>query len=120
MNTPRSSFLVCSPFFCLKRIGNVFDGLSYCYLLQKNYSEAYTYAQKSISIQEYDCPNKYSNYISSLLCQNLYDNASDYFGQIGQKEEVLGQLQIDYNNEISKLNIFVDVFKRFITEHISV
>lgn len=102
------------------RIGNVFDGLSYCYLLQKNYSDALTCAQKSISIQEYDCPNKYSNYISSLLCQNLYDNASDYFGQIVQKEEVLGQLQIDFNNEISKLNIFVDVFKRFITEHISV
>lgn len=102
------------------RIGNIFDGLSYCYLLQKNYSEALTYAKKSISIQEYDCPNKYSNYISSLLCQDMYDNASDYYHKTERKEDVLLQLQKDYNSEITKLNICVDVFKRFISEHNSI
>ncbi len=101
----------------LSHIGNIYDGLSYCYILQNKCIKAQMFAEKSLSIQEYDCHNKYSNYISSLLCQGAYDEASCFFAKQEDKCKILEQIKKDYNNEFVKLNIFLDLFERFIIEH---
>lgn len=101
----------------LSYIGNIYDGLSYCYLLQKKYSQAHFFAKEALLIQEYDCPNKYSNYISSLLCQGFYEDASRFFINQVDNRKILEQIVKDYNNEFVKLNISLDLFDRFICEH---
>lgn len=101
----------------LSHIGNIYDGLSYCYILQSKYIQAQMFAEKSLSIQEYDCPNKHCNYISSLLGQGAYDEASRFFAKQGDKYKILEQIIKDYNNEFVQLNISLDLFDRFIMEH---
>ena len=101
----------------LNHIGNIYDGLSYCYILQNKYIQAQMFAEKSLAIQDYDCPNKYCNYISSLLCQGAFDEASHFFAKQGDKCNILEQIIKDYNNELVKLNISLEFFDRFIIEH---
>lgn len=55
--------------------GNIYDGLAYCYILKKEFNQAYEYSKKTIDISQYINCNKYSNYISALLCNKQYFKA---------------------------------------------
>lgn len=96
--------------------GNVYDGLSFCYILLGKYAEAQTIAEKTLDNKEYDCPNKHSNYISSLLFQGLYEDALNYFNAQTKKHEILEQLVRDYDNEYDKLGIRNKHISAFLTE----
>lgn len=97
-------------------IGDVYDGLAYCYLLQSKYQVAKKIALKSLKIAEYETPNKYANYISSLLCLGFYSEAVDFYNRQKNKSAILFQIKKDYNHELSSLNICVENFDRFIRE----
>ena len=93
-----------------KMCGNVWDGLSYCYLLQKKYSDAEEASLHSLEISEYDAPNKYANYISSLLCQNKKSEAVSFYLSLPDKEYVKEQFEKDWNNEMKEVGIDMDPF----------
>ncbi|MBO6075038.1 MAG: hypothetical protein J6P74_07910 [Paludibacteraceae bacterium] len=98
-------------------IGNIYDGLSYCCLLQNKYQEANKFAMKSLEITEYDTPNKYANYISSLLCLGLYSEAVDFYNIQKKHSSIMLQIKNDYDHELSDLKICIESFDRFIQEH---
>lgn len=58
--------------------GYVMDDLAFCLILQKKYSKAEIYAKKAIAVTEYEVPNKYCNYITSLMCQDRFEEAQNY------------------------------------------
>ena len=60
-------------------LGNADDGLSYCLILQKRFKEAECYAYEAVNNKDYQSPNKYCNYISSLLCQGKFIKAWLFF-----------------------------------------
>lgn len=91
-------------------VGNVMDGLSYCYILQKRYSEAEIWALKSIEISDYNVPNKFCNYISSLLCLGRYTDALAFYSKINEKEQVKFQLLKDWNGEMTDCGIDISSF----------
>ena len=93
-----------------KMCGNVWDGLSYCYLLQKKYSDAEEVSLHSLEISEYDAPNKYANYISSLLCQNKKSEAVSFYFSLPDKEKVKEQFEKDWKNEMKEVGIDTDAF----------
>lgn len=93
-----------------KMCGNVWDGLSYCYLLQKKYSGAEEVSLHSLEISEYDAPNKYANYISSLLCQNKKSEAVSFYFSLPDKEKVKEQFEKDWKNEMKEVGIDTDAF----------
>lgn len=93
-----------------KMCGNVWDGLSYCYLLQKKYSDAEEASLHSLEISEYDAPNKYANYISSLLCQNKKSEAVSFYFSLPDKEKVKEQFEKDWKNEMKEVGIDTDAF----------
>ncbi len=96
--------------------GNTYDGLSYCYLLQNKYEDANLYASKALTNNEYETPNKYANFISSLLCLNKYSEAVEFYIQQKNKGKILEQISKDFYREIMELNICVEIFRRFIAE----
>lgn len=85
--------------------GNVYDGLSFCYILQKKFTDAETAALNSIAINEYQDDNKYCNYISSLLCQGKYIKAVRVYRKHTNKQELLELIQKDWDNEIYQVRI---------------
>lgn len=93
-----------------KMCGNVWDGLSYCYILQKKYSEAEEASLHSLDFSEYDAPNKYANYISSLLCLNKKTEAVSFYLSLSGKEFVKEQFEKDWNNEMKEVGIDTDSF----------
>lgn len=93
--------------------GNVYDGLSFCYILQKKFLEAETAALNSIAIHEYQDDNKYCNYISSLLCQGKYIKAIRIYRKHSSKKELLQLIQTDWNNEINQVGIDNCKYKMF-------
>lgn len=59
---------------------NIYDGLAYCYILQKKFQLAEECVKKAIDIGDYkNSNNLYSNFISSLLCQQKYKQARQIF-----------------------------------------
>lgn len=92
--------------------GNIWDGLSYCYILQKKYQNAENSSLKALEICEYDVPNKYSNYISSLLCQGQYNKAKLYYLQLSNKDSVRMQLEKDWAAEMKESGIDTTSFER--------
>lgn len=90
--------------------GNVWDGLSYCYILQKKYQEAEVASLKSFEIKEYHAFNKHCNYISSLLCQGKISEAKLYFDQLNNKKDVKAQLELDWSKEMRDVGICTDTF----------
>ena len=94
--------------------GNVLDGLSYCYILQKRYQEAEAASLKALKIEEYNASNKHCNYISSLLCQNKQVEAYSFYGSLKDKDAVKHQLIIDWSSEMQNVGIntrhFGDIF----------
>lgn len=93
--------------------GNVYDGLSFCYILQKKFSEAETSALNSIAIYEYQDDNKYCNYISSLLCQGKYIKAICTYRKHSNKKDLLQLIQNDWDNEIGQVGIDYNKYKMF-------
>lgn len=93
--------------------GNVYDGLSFCYILQKRFMEAEAAALNSIDIIEYQDDNKYCNYISSLLCQGKYIKAIRIYHKHSSKKELLQLIQTDWNNEIDQVGIDYSKYKIF-------
>ena len=90
--------------------GNVWDGLSYCYILQKKYQDAEAASLKSLEIEEYDASNKHCNYISSLLCQEKNNEAKHYFDQLKDKQDVKVQLELDWSKEMRDVGIQTETF----------
>jgi tetratricopeptide (TPR) repeat protein len=90
--------------------GNVWDGLSYCLILQQKYQEAEKASLHSLEISEYNTPNKYANYISSLLCQNREYEAVSFFSSLPCKEFVKQQLINDWKTEMRDVGIDTNVF----------
>ena len=93
--------------------GNVYDGLSFCYILQKRFMEAETAALNSIAIHEYQDDNKYCNYISSLLCQGKYIKAISIYHKYPCKKQLLMLIKNDWNNEINQVGIGYSKYKMF-------
>ena len=93
--------------------GNVYDGLSFCYILQKRFMEAETAALNSIAIHEYQDDNKYCNYISSLLCQGKYIKAISIYHKHPCKNQLLPLIKNDWNNEIYQVGIGYSKYKMF-------
>lgn len=95
--------------------GNIWDGLSYCYILQKRYQEAEAASLKSIKIEEYNASNKFCNYISSLLCQHKRVEAHSFYNSLKEKDAIRHQLAIDWSSEMQNVGIdthdFDDIFK---------
>ncbi len=90
--------------------GNVLDGLSYCYILQKRYQAAEAASLKSLKIGEYNASNKHCNYISSLLCQGKISEAKFYFDQRNDKQDVKAQLELDWSKEMRDVGIQTETF----------
>lgn len=67
-------------------LGNICDGLSYCYILQKKFVEAEAASEEAMGIEDYKTLNKYCNYISSLLCQGKYSEAVSVLTQLTNDE----------------------------------
>lgn len=104
-----TAYMKSREFFCQledkKKLANVYDGLSYCYILQKRFKEAEDYAYKAISISEYSTSNKYCNYISSLLCQGRFDFAKDFYSKCNDKDGIRKNLLVDWNTEMQEIGI---------------
>lgn len=96
--------------------GNVWDGLSYCYILQKRYQDAKTASLKVLKIEEYDASNKHCNYISSLLCQGNINEAKHYFDQLNDKQGVKVQLELDWSREMRDVGINTEIFASIFTD----
>lgn len=77
------------------KIGNAYDGLSYCSLLKKNFEQANLYAHNAIADNSYACINKYCNYISSLLCLGNYNLAWKRFIKHEKKAKIIDQMKKD-------------------------
>ena len=90
--------------------GNVWDGLSYCYILQKRYKEAEAASLEALKIEEYNASNKHCNYISSLLCQGKISEAKYYFDQRNDKQDVKAQLELDWSKEMRDVGIRTETF----------
>lgn len=100
-----------------EHVGNVYDGLSFCYILQKKFDKAETFAKKAIATTEYECTNKYGNYLSSLLCQGRFLKAYRCFYYDFRKKnriEIRKGLMKDWANdaEMTKVGINTKKFKR--------
>lgn len=95
--------------------GNVYDGLSFCYILQRRFKDAEVAAAESVSIQEYSDDNKYCNYISSLICQGKYLKAVRIYRKHPNKRKVLMLIQIDWEKEIKTVGIDARKFRVFKT-----
>jgi tetratricopeptide (TPR) repeat protein len=91
--------------------GNVWDGLSYCYILKKEFEKAEKASLEALKIDEYDTPNKHSNYISSLLCQKKQTEAILYYNSLLEKESVKKQLLEDWKSEMQGVGINTDNFR---------
>lgn len=92
--------------------GNVLDGLSYCSILQKRFSDAEYYSSLAMKIPEYDCDNKHCNYISSLLCQKKYVKALYHFYIRCQGNDTIRRLMInDWESEMKVVGIDTSCFK---------
>lgn len=85
--------------------GNVWDGLSYCFILQHRFQEAEDASLHSLEITEYTTPNKYANYISSLLCQGKRIEAHSFYSSLTDKDHVRQQLCLDWNSEMQNVGI---------------
>lgn len=90
--------------------GNIWDGLSYCFILQQRFHEAEVASLHSIEIPEYNAPNKYANYISSLLCQDRQYEAVSFFSSLPDKESVQQQLTKDWKTEMRDVGINTNDF----------
>lgn len=90
--------------------GNVWDGLSYCLILQHKFKEAEKASLHSLEISEYDVPNKYANYISSLLCQNRLSEAVSFYSSLPCKESIQQQLIKDWYTEMRDIGIDTNDF----------
>lgn len=97
----------------VKMVGNIHDGLSYCFLLQNKYDKAEQEALAAIEIQEYKDENKYCNYISSLICQNKFKKAISTFRDLNHPADVLRLLDIDWTSEIKSVGINTTSYRWF-------
>lgn len=100
-----------------EHVGNVYDGLSFCYILQKKFDKAECFAKKAIATTEYECTNKYGNYLSSLLCQGHFFKACKYFYYDFRRKnriEIRKGLMKDWSDEaeMTKVGINTKKFKR--------
>ena len=101
----------------MEYVGNVYDGLSFCYILQKKFDKAECFAKKAIATTEYECTNKYGNYLSSLLCQGHFFKACKYFYYDFRRKnriEIRKGLMKDWSDdaEMTKVGINTKKFKR--------
>ncbi len=109
-NQALSCFKTCGD----KRMyGNILDGLSFCFLLQKRFKEAEQTAIHAIQIKEYNDINKYVNLISSLLCQGKLIKAFNIYKSATDKRLTIELLFKDWNKEIKDVGINNRTFKLF-------
>lgn len=93
-------------------LGNICDGLSYCYILQKKFVEAEEASIEAIGIVDYRALNKYCNYISSLLCQKKDDEARCVLSQLSNDEyDSVKSILIDDWKEMQGCGIETSQFK---------
>ena len=90
--------------------GNVWDGLSFCYILQNKFDEAEKASLKALSVIDYVTPNKHSNYITALLCQNKYEEARKHYCEVDNKDSVKSTLIKDWSNELHDIGIDTSSF----------
>ena len=91
-------------------VGNVCDGLSFCYILQGDIKKAEPYVKDSIKNEEYTSPNKYANYLSFLMCSGKIVKAFIYFYfVIREKGRVRNILNQDWSNQSEMCHLGVDV-----------
>ena len=99
----------------LSNVGNVNDGLSFCYILQKDYVNALACAEEAINNVDYMASNKYANYISALMCQGHYWKACKcFYFEIKDKKAVRSVLKEDWGSNSEMESIGLDV-RRFNT-----
>ena len=92
-------------------IGNIYDGLSYCYILKKEYQNAFDYSIKSINIPEYKSCNKLCNYISVLLCQKKFLKAWYIYKMAGPNKYLIRNRLKDDWKDMQSVGINTSWFK---------
>ena len=117
-NAENSYIKSLSLFYELKEeahVGNVNDGLSFCYILQKQFEKAKYYAEESIYNVLYVDSNKYANYLSSLMCLgNVCKAYLFFYFKIKDKKGVRDVLKADWapNSEMNCSNIDTKKFNK--------
>lgn len=93
--------------------GKIYDGISFCHLMKKDFKEAELYALKALKA---DClldDNKYANYITALLCQRKYVKAFYiYFIKCKSKRKIKDQLEKDWENDIQQMGVDTSKFSK--------
>ena len=86
--------------------GKIYDGLSYCCLMTKDFKEAEEYARKALLEENLFNDNKYANYITSLLCQKKYIKAFiTYAIKCKRKQSIKNILRNDWDTDLRSLGI---------------
>lgn len=90
-----------------KSLGSrIYDGLSYCCLMTKDFREAEKYARKALLKDNKFNENKYANYITSLLCQNKYIKAFyTYAIKCKRNQNIKKIMERDWNTDLGDLGI---------------
>ena len=90
-----------------KNLGSrIYDGLSYCCLMTKDFRDAEEYARKAILMDDLFNENKYANYITSLLCQNKYIKAFyTYAIKCKGNQNIKKIMERDWNTDLGDLGI---------------
>lgn len=84
----------------------VYDGLSYCCLMTKDFREAEKYARKALLMDNLFNENKYANYITSLLCQNKFIKAFfTYAIKCKSNQNIKDIMKRDWNTDLGELGI---------------
>lgn len=85
---------------------NIYEGLSYCCLMTKDFQEAEKYARKAMLEDVQAKDNIYANYISSLLCQNKFIKAFITYVIVCKRKEAVKRILLqDWTTDLKELGI---------------